>query len=128
MDDTNKIETLVKQAAASNTRQDHDVLYNALRGQQVFFNLTLNTEGKAVSSPLLRLPSGQHAMMLYTSKDDSRLVQPFGGGPWEKVLGSMIKMSQADGIVLSNRDQDSVAINKENGKRLLESLVPGGAS
>ena len=119
------IEILITQAATSNSREDHDALYEALRGHDVFFNTKFNGEGKAISSPLLRLPSGQRAMMLYTSQDNERLVRPFGGGPWEKALGLMVNMEQADGVILSNRQLDSVSIDKSSAKQILKRHIGG---
>lgn len=126
---TTLIDELVTQAARSNTKQDSDALFKALRGQEIFF--WVRTEKKidptngqerevAVSSPLLRLPAGQRAFMLYTSREDARLRNPYGGAQWERALRMLTDMNEADGLILTSPNKDSIAVDKQNAHDILK--------
>ena len=124
-------EALLTQAAISNTREDSDNLFKELRGQEVFFGVNLEKKADprsgrerevAVSSPLLRLSSGQNAFMIYTSKEDPRLKKPFGGARWERALRMLMDMTDADGLILSSPNRSSIAVDKQNARRVLDLL------
>ena len=130
------IEHFVSQAACNNSREVNDQLYHALKGREIFYRVKLGTvtnkesgqsEERAISCPLLTLPSGQHAFVTYTSKENDKLVAPFGGATWEHALEILVKMPQADGMILINNTADSVAISKEFASKLLEELGIGSA-
>ncbi|WP_293058718.1 hypothetical protein [Mycobacterium sp.] len=88
--------------------------FRALRSVEVFFGLTSEYRaGKEFkATPLLRLPDGTHAMMLYTSKSHSDLPDRFGGSTFENALAAALKMPQLDWVIISNRDAQWVAIHK----------------
>jgi hypothetical protein len=113
--DSNEIEELVRIAAQEKNPAALRRLFRSLRRVEFFFPLKIkHHEGKEVrATPLLRLPDGANAMMLYTSKSHPDLPDSFGGGSFEDALAAALKMPALDWVILSNRASQWVAIRKE---------------
>ena len=125
------IDDLVTAAARTKENADYERLFDSLSGAEVFFNLsaekTDSPTGEArstpVSTPLVDAGRGLRAVLLFTSKDNANLKKPFAGMPWQKALEMIVKMPQADGLVLQNKDAAWVAIDKKRAGVLLKSLA-----
>ena len=122
--DSNEIEELVRIAAQEKDPAAHRRLFRALRRVEFFFPLKITRhEGKEVrATPLLRLPDGTNAMMLYTSKSHPDLPDSFGGGSLKDALAAALKMPALDWVILSNQASQSVAIRKEQISAILGDL------
>jgi hypothetical protein len=122
--DNNDIEELVRIAAQQKSPMDRRRLFLALRSIEVFFpRRVIHHEGKEVNAtPLLRLPDGTHAMMLYTSKSHPDLPDSFGGGTFKDALAAALKMPALDWVILSNSASQWVAISKEQIPAILDEL------
>lgn len=121
------VEQAVQDAATMNTPGMNDSLFEKLKGRELFFRINLSEdpetgESKLSTMPLLRLSSGQHAAVAFTSKDDAQLSGPFGGAKWEHVLDIIAKMPQADGLLIQNLRGATVALSKERIQQLLVQL------
>ena len=132
MIDLSVVEQQVSRAARENTHQSTDELFRIMQGHEVFFRIKTETvinqktgrpEQRSVSSPLLSLPNGLNAFVVYTSKENKALPSPFGGAPWERALQIMVAMEQADGLLLVNQTGDTVAWSKEAARGLVNESV-----
>jgi hypothetical protein len=119
-----EIEELVRIASQQKSPEADRRLFLALRRVELFFPRTVvEREGKQLNAtPLLRLPDGQHAMMLYTSKDHPDLPDTFGGGAFEDALAAALKMPDLDWVIVSNNAAQWVAIGKEQISAILDDL------
>jgi hypothetical protein len=126
--DRDKIERLVEIAADEKTPAARHRLFQNLRRVEVFFSLkTKHHQGDQVrATPLLRLPDGTHAMMLYTCKSHPELSDSFGGGFFADALAAAVKMSGLDWVILSNCASRWVAIRKEEIAGILADLDADG--
>ncbi len=126
--DRNEIERLVEIAAAEKTPAARHRLFRSLRRVEVFFSLkTKDHQGAEVrATPLLRLPDGTHAMMLYTCTSHPELSDSFGGGSFRDALAAAGKMSGLDWVILSNRASRWIAIRKEEISGILADLDSDG--
>jgi hypothetical protein len=122
--DSNEIEELVRIAAQEENPTARPRLFQALRRVELFFPLKVkHHEGKEVrATPLLRLPDGTHAMMVYTSKSHPDLPDSFGGGSLKDALAAALKMPALDWVILSNLASQWVAIGKEQISAILDDL------
>ncbi len=125
------IDLLLTQAARSNREDDTEVLFKALSGQEVFFWINTETQtdhisgketAKPVSAPLLRLPNGEHALVLYTSKEDPQLQKPIGGVAFERATRIMLNMKAADGLLVVDDKGDTIAVSRGNAPNILRLL------
>ena len=126
--DNNDIEELVRIAAQQKSPVARRRLFLALRSIEVFFpRRVIHHEGKEVNAtPLLRLPDGTHAMMLYTSKSHPDLPDSFGGGTFKDALAAALKMPALDWVILSNSASQWVAISKKQIPAILDELNSDG--
>lgn len=121
-------------AAAANTKadQDYEILFAALVGAELFFNISTATKsGSAgtsgskptpLSTPLVDVGHGLRAVALYTAKENSNLKKPFGGVTWQKALEMVSRMPDADGVVLRSSGTAWVAIDKKRALMLSDAL------
>jgi hypothetical protein len=125
--DSNDIEQLVETAAQEQSPTENARLFHALRSVELFFPIKLTRhEGREVkATPLLRLPDGTHAMMVYTSKSHSELPDKYAGANFENALAAALKMPELDWVILSNRASQRVAISKEQIPAILDDLRSG---
>lgn len=120
--DTRKVDELVSQAAASNVMEDYDRLFAALEGTELFFNVSTEQDGDKsapVSTPLVTAGPGLSAVLFFTSRDNANLKKPYGGIVWEKALEMLVKMPQADGLIIQSGGKDWIGLDKEKAKSLL---------
>lgn len=120
--DTRKIDELVSLAAATNAMEDYDRLFAALEGVELFFNVNTEHAGvksKAVSTPLVEAGPALNAVLFFTSRDNANLKKPYGGIVWEKALEMLVKMPQADGMIIESGSKDWVGLDKEKARLLL---------
>ncbi|RUL72505.1 SseB family protein [Dyella choica] len=120
--DIRKVDELVSLAAASNAMEDYDRLFAALEGAELFFNVSTEQAGAKsapVSTPLVTAGPGLSAVLFFTSRDNVNLKKPYGGIVWEKALEMLVKMPQADGLIIQSRSKDWVGLDKEKARLLL---------
>jgi hypothetical protein len=110
-----EIDELIDFAAEQKSAEADQRLFSALRAVELFFpRTTVEHEGKQVNAtPLLRLPDGTNAMMLYTSKDHPDLPKTFAGGAFEDTLAAALSMPELDWVIVCNRTSQWVALNKQ---------------
>jgi len=125
--DTNKIGELVSKAADTKATEDYDRLFVSLSGAELFFNINSTPDTNSgtpmpVSTPLVDIGHGQKAVVLFTSKDNANLNKNFGGIEWKRALEMLLKMPQADGLILQNNESAWVGIDKQKATVLLESF------
>lgn len=109
------VEELIDIAADQKSQEATQQLFSALKAVELFFpRTTVLHEGKQLNAtPLLRLPDGKHAMMLYTSRDHPDLPDKFAGGAFEDALAAALEMPDLDWVIVSNRASKWVAMNKQ---------------
>lgn len=120
------IDELIRTAAQQQSPETKWHLFSALRGVELFFpRTTVEHEGKRVNAtPLLRLPDGTNAMMLYTSKDHPDLPNTFAGGAFEDALTAALSMPDLDWVIVCNSTSQWVAITKQEISAILHDLQP----
>jgi SseB protein N-terminal domain len=125
----NEIEKLVEIAAQENSHAARRLLFQAIGSVEVFFPFTVERQdGNEVrSTPLLRLPDGAHAMMLFTSKAHPHLSEheQFAGGTFQDALAAALKMPPLDWVILSNSASHRVTIDKQQITAILDDLKSG---
>lgn len=123
---SDEIEKLVRDAAQDESPKAQQRLFSALRCTELFFPRTVvQHEGRQVNAtPLLRLPDGKNAMMLYTSRDHPDLPDTFGGGSFQDALAAAQEMPDLDWVILSNRASQWIAISRERIPAVLDNLRP----
>lgn len=111
---SDEIEELVGIAAAENDAAASMRLFRALSDVELFFPMESKQDaGEArKTTPLLRLPDGMHAMMLYTSKSHPDLTDHFGGGRLKDVCAAALKMPALDWVIVCNGASAWVSIAK----------------
>jgi hypothetical protein len=126
--DSNEIEELVRIAAQEKDAATRRRLFRALQRVEFFFPLKVKRHGdkEIRATPLLRLPDGTNAMMLYTSKSHPDLSDSFGGGSLKDALAAALKMPALDWVILSNSASQWVAIRKEQISAILADLHSDG--
>jgi len=122
----NEIEKLVEIAGQENSDAARRLLFQAVGSVEVFFPFQVERQdGKEVrSTPLLRLPDGAHAMMLFTSKAHPYLSEhgQIAGGTFQDALAAALKMPQLDWVILSNSASHRVTIEKQHITAILDDL------
>ncbi|MEI7715749.1 MAG: hypothetical protein WCI78_06635 [Mycobacterium sp.] len=118
-----QFERLVRIAAEQETPAARHRFFKVIRHAEVFF--PLRTEQQR-ATPLLRLPDGTHAMMLYTTRSHPDLVDNVehgcGGGSFTDALSAASTMAGLDWVILSNRTAQWVAIRKQEIPGILADL------
>jgi hypothetical protein len=98
---TDTVDALVSTAKRLASAEAYDDLFDALKGVEIFFNVTPAVgTGSVPSVSLHRVGPLSNAVMFFTSKTNKNLVAPYAGIPWERALEMAAKMPQADGVVL----------------------------
>jgi hypothetical protein len=122
-----EIEELVRIAAEEADPAANKRLFRALRSVEVFFPMETgqHASGGKKATPLLRLPDGTRAMMLYTSKSHPDLPGRFGGGSFRDALAAALKMPVLDWVIVSNRASQWVAVGKSQIPAVLDDLRSG---
>lgn len=108
------VEKLIDIAAQQDSSEAIAQLFSALKTVELFFpRTTVLDEGRQVNAtPLLRLPDGTHAMMLYTSREHPDLPDKFAGGAFEDALAAALEMPDLDWVIVSNLASKWIAMNK----------------
>lgn len=121
------LEELVKVAGEHNSFTGNLRLFRALGDSELFFPMeTIEHAGEMRrSTPLLRLPDGTHAMMVYTSKSHPDLVRPFAGGCIKDILAAASSVSALDWVILSNSASQWISVHKRQIPAVLDGLEMG---
>ena len=126
---SDEVEELVRAAAADEQKPAAAMrLFRSLLDVEVFFCLKI-TEiegGEQKATPLLQLPDGTNAMMLYTSKTHPDLSDTFGGGRLQDALRAALKMQPLDWVILSNNASQWVSVSKKQIPAVLDDLYSDG--
>ncbi len=121
------LEELVKIAGEHNSVTSNLSLFRTLGDSELFFpmqNVGHASEMRR-STPLLRLPDGTHAMMVYTSKSHPDLLRPFAGGCIKDILEAASSVSDLDWVILSNLASQWISVHKQQIPAVLDALEPG---
>jgi hypothetical protein len=121
------LDELVKVAGEHNSFTGNLRLFRALGDSELFFPMeTIEDAGEMRrSTPLLRLPDGTHAMMVYTSKSHPDLLHPFAGGCIKDILAAASSVSALDWVILSNSASQWISVHKRQISAALDELEPG---
>ncbi|WP_374023043.1 hypothetical protein [Mycobacterium sp. HNNTM2301] len=120
------VEELIDIAAEQKSHEAAEQLFSVLKDVELFFpRTTVLRQGKQLNAtPLLRLPDGTNAMMLYTSKDHPDLPEKFAGGAFKDALRAALEMPDLDWVIVSNLASKWVAMNKQQILFILHSEQP----
>lgn len=113
--------------SAAKRKQDKATLAAAIRAldaREVYYRATVSPtdDGQQVTTPLVRLSDGSHALVVYTSKSHPELPQQFGGAPWRHVLSMATRLPQADWLIVSTASGDWLPIHKTQIDVILQAL------
>lgn len=113
----NPIDVLIEMSAETRSDADYDKLFDALESCDVFFNLN---NGETPTVPMVDVGEGMKAVVFYTSSEDSRLTDRYGGISWKKGLQMASKMKGVDGIVIQGSSDSWVAISQSTISNLID--------
>lgn len=124
---TGEVDRLIKAATLEPSADALHAVARALEHTEVFYRAKVSDmDGKQrVSTPLLRLDDGTHALMVYTSKAHPDLPRQFGGAPWRHALKMALEIPQADWLIVTNLQGDWLPIKKSQIAQLLGTETPG---
>ena len=127
---TDDIEDWVTRTAHDGAAEAKLALFRRFRSSEVFFASTTRFVGGELmdAAPLLRLPDGTHAMMLYTSGAHPDVPTDYSGASIETALGLALKMPDADWVILTNLVSEWVALNRQQMATILDEAVGGSGS
>ncbi|WP_156749740.1 hypothetical protein [Mycobacterium sp. E1747] len=114
MANSENVDELISTAARTQEQADLRGAILALKHHEVFlpFEATFRDDAEVKAVPLLLLPDGAHAMMLYTSKSHPDLPDSFAGATFESALKAGLKMPELDWVIVTNRTSEWVSIHK----------------
>jgi hypothetical protein len=114
MNNAERIEHLVTAAAQDTSGDPRVQLFRALDGVEVFYSATAAANDRhMLSTPLRRLNDGSSALVVYTSKRHPDLPERFVGAQWQELLNIAYEAVRADWLVVVNRNNDTVAVARE---------------
>ena len=126
--DASDLDELVSQAASTQAWEDYERLFDALRGVELYFHVTVNNEDgengikrSPVSTPLVSAGPGLDAVLLFTSRDNANLDKPYAGIVWERALEMLIGMPDADGLIIQSNGTGWVGLDRQGAQSLLSS-------
>lgn len=111
------IDELVKKAADSKSDSDYNSFFQEVKDEELFFSVSKNNEETTV--PLALIGDDLRAVIFFTTQDDKRLNDNFGGIEWEKGLEMVLKMPDADGLVVQSSSDAWIAVKKNTIEELL---------
>jgi hypothetical protein len=119
-----QVEELIKAASLDKNTESRAVLFYALDSVEIYHRANIREvhPKRLVSTPLLRLQDGTHAMMVYTSKSHPDLSQDFVGTSWRRTLKIALDIPEADWLILTNLDGDWLAVHRRQMPGILNSL------
>lgn len=114
MTTSENIDGLISTAARTQEEADLRKAVHALKHHEVFmpFEAALRDGAEVKTVPLLLLPDGTHAMMVYTSKSHPDLPESFAGATFESALKAAHKMPELDWLIVTNRTSEWISIHK----------------
>jgi hypothetical protein len=121
----NDIDQLVRAAASDKSPEALEALCRALDAKEVFYRANLRhiDGGQRVSTPLLRLDDGSHALVVYTSKAHPDLPSKFGGAPFRHVLRMALDIPAADWLIVTGMQGTWLPIRKNQIAAILQILA-----
>jgi hypothetical protein len=122
-----EIDRLINAAVNEKSSEGLEAVCRALNSGEVFYRATAHhVDGKQrVSTPLLRLDDGSHALMVYASKVHPDLPSKFGGAPFRQVLRMALDIPEADWLIVTSRQGTWLPIRKTQIAAILETLANG---
>lgn len=119
-----EIDRLIRAAASEKSSEALEAVCRALDSREVFYRATTrHVDGKQrVSTPLLRLDDGSHALMVYTSKAHPDLPSKFGGAPFRHVLKMTLDIPSADWLIVTSMQGTWLPIRKTQIASILANL------
>jgi SseB protein N-terminal domain len=120
----NEIDRLIRAAADDKSPEALEAVCRALDSGQVFYRANARqVDGKQrVSTPLLRLDDGSHALMVYASKTHPDLPSKFGGAPFRHVVKMALDIPAADWLIVTSMQGDWLPIRKNQLAAIRETL------
>jgi hypothetical protein len=121
---SDEVDRLIRAAASERSPQALEAVCRALDSGEVFYRATAHhADGKQrVSTPLMRLDDGSHALMVYASKAHPDLPSKFGGAPFRHVLKMARDIPEADWLIVTNMQGTWLPIRKTQIAAILETL------
>ena len=118
MSDFNNIELLISEAAATKSDSDYQTFFKAAKDVEFFFNY--NEENGVMTIPLVDVGNNHRALVFYTSKETAEKSGNLAGIVWEQGLEMIVKMPNANGLIVQNSSSSWIAINKNKIVELLK--------
>jgi hypothetical protein len=104
----------------ANSTEGSDFLLNFLK-TELFFSIPETSTGAADSQMrivIAKVELGKMAVF-YTNRQDARLSNEFGGLPLVKAIEMVLKMPEADGLIIQSDDEAWFGADKNALKRLI---------
>jgi hypothetical protein len=119
-----EIDRLILAAESDKSPEALYAVCRALDSREVFYRASVRqVDGnQRVSTPLLRLDDGSHALMVYASRAHPDLPSKFGGAPFRHVLKMALDIPAADWLILTSLQGTWLPIRKTQIAVILETL------
>jgi hypothetical protein len=119
------IDELVAAVSRDGGSDAFEALIRALDTSEVYYrgSVVSSNGGQRVTTPLLRLEDGSHALVVHTSKSHPGLPEKFGGAPWRHVLEMAATMPHADWLIVTNARGDWLPIRRAQAKAIRDGLA-----
>ncbi len=111
------IEEFIKKASITKEDNDYNSVFREIKENEVYFNVNKTPQGMTL--PLTSVGEDLSAVIFYTSKEDRRLEESYGGMPWTKALEMLVKMDNANGLIIQGISEHWIAIKKKKIEELL---------
>ena len=121
------LDDLISRASKTGDSEDYEKLFDGLIGYELFFNVNAEIHASSAratptSTPLVDAGPGLKAILFFTSRDNANLNKPYAGILWERALEMLLKMPQANGLIIQSSDMAWVGIDKQKAGTLLSSI------
>lgn len=116
------LNSAIDKAATTKTDADYQSVFSLLEDQEVFFSIAHVDPARTtpMQVPLAKVGNGIRAVVFYISRQDGRLTEPHGGMPWKRALEMVLKIPDADGLLVQNLADAWISLKKEKVRELLQ--------
>ena len=114
------VEQAITTAAASKCDADYKSFFATACGVEFFFSVR-ESNGRMIV-PLRDVGQGLRAIVFYTYKEKASRLGKCAGIEWTRGLEMVLRMPEADGLVVENSAADWIAMNRGGIGRLLEDI------
>jgi hypothetical protein len=112
------VEEAMSRAHASGSPDDYRQAFESLAGSELYFPVSPENP-EAI--PLTPMADGAQAVRMTTSRDSEHLGPRYAGIRFENAIGMIVRMPDADGLIIQNEAGAWTAFNRYAAEKILAS-------